>query len=246
MSNNGDSMNTNIAIGVMTHNAIAGMRLELLERTIVSIEKAFPNAQKLLCDNGSTDGTDVVVETRWSRWVKLFVVPGDNNTPGYGRNIMLEKMLAKQPDVIVFSDDDMEWKDGAEDKLTRFWMAPDCPDDLAIVSGYLEPDFPWSTPHGVLEAGGVRVLVRDNAPGAAWSFRCGPNAHGVAARFRSGPWPALESDFGYDHKKCVELAENDLRVAQIDLADHLGWGYSTHGNEADQSAKPLDRAKWGI
>ena len=38
------------------------------------------------------------------------------------------------------------------------------------------------------------------------------------------------------------------KIAQMDLAEHIGWGFSTHGNDADQhlDGKPLDRDKWGV
>jgi hypothetical protein len=32
----------------------------------------------------------------------------------------------------------------------------------------------------------------------------------------------------------------------MDLADHIGWEASTHGNEAIKDSKPLDRDKWGV
>jgi hypothetical protein len=44
-------------VGVVTYNPMSTLRFELLERTVRSIEKAFPTAELLLLDNGSTDGS---------------------------------------------------------------------------------------------------------------------------------------------------------------------------------------------
>jgi len=138
----------------------------------------------------------------------------------------------------VWSDDDMLWKPGAEQKLGAFWGAPASErDNVAIVSGLLEPVWHWNTPRSTVEAGGVRVLVRDSCPGAAWSFN---NPRMV--------WPLDNghATFGYDYKACGRLRESGLKVAQIDLADHLGWEASTHGNDALKDSKPLDRQHWGV
>jgi hypothetical protein len=105
------------------------------------------------------------------------------------------------------------------------------------VSGLLEPEWHWNRPRETVEFGGVRVLIRDSAPGAAWSFR-------------ASAWPAIEKHvrraFGFDYDACVGLRTEGYRVGQLDLADHAGWAHSTHGNRAIEDARPLDRKKWGV
>ena len=151
--------------------------------------------------------------------------------------MMSEFILPIDPDIVVFSDDDMEWKEGAEQKLIALWSQ--APADLAIVSGLLEPDWHWNTPRETLTLAHTNVLVRDSCPGAAWTFRA-PD-WGIIKKH-------IVKDFGYDHKACVALRKDGYRVAQIDLAEHIGWGFSTHGNEANQAvdSRPLDRVKWGV
>ncbi len=45
-----------ITVGVLTHNAYAFQRFELLEQTLRSIVVAFPDARVCVLDNGSPDG----------------------------------------------------------------------------------------------------------------------------------------------------------------------------------------------
>jgi hypothetical protein len=246
---------------VVTFNPIATMRFELLERTVRSIEKAFPLSELFLLDNCSTDGSwDAVCELlgeatlakclecarpQRGRW-HASRVSGDpeiNHTPGAGRQRLWSAMFAhvyhEQAPFWVWSDDDMLWRPGAEQTLRDFWRA--APEDIWCVSGLLEPVWHWNTPRETVEAGGVKVLVRDSAPGAAWTFR-NPRAIHLISRD-----PELLT-FGYDHKCCVLHRKEGTRVAQIDLAEHIGWGRSTHGNDAPEhpSTRPLDRKKWGV
>ena len=249
-------------VGVVTHNPMATLRFELLEQTVRSIERAFPTAALFLIDNGSTDGSWPTVqellgpkgiacaecgrEQECGRWhtARDTADPRDNFTPGAGRHRLYYHMFRHTQNgehrapFWVWSDDDMKWKEGAERKLRHFWY--EAPPDIVIASGLLEPVWHWNTPRRVVEAGGVRALVRDSAPGAAWTFR----------EPRDIPVPSNEKmmRFGYDFESCKLLREHHLLVAQLDLADHIGWGYSTHGNEANHhvDARPLDREKWGV
>jgi len=238
------------------------LRFELLEQTVRSIEKAFPTSELFLLDNGSTDGSwDAVEELLGPKGIECAECgrvqqrgrwhvnnkPGEpegNYTPGAGYHRLYYHMFghtqggqAVAP-YWVWSDDDMLWRPGAEEKLRLFWA--EAPKSIAIVSGLLEPVWHWNTPRETVEYGGVRALVRDSAPGAAWTF----------GRTCPIPIPCRSElhDFGCDYESCKLLRSRGFKVAQMDLADHIGWGYSTHGNDANEhvDGRPLDREKWGV
>ena len=227
-----------VDIGVLTHNAVTSLRLDLLEQTLVSIEKGFPQARRRCHNNDSDEGSSEAVFELTQRYGFQCIVAGgrpSNTTPGAGRLRQMSWREYEEADIVVFSDDDVAWREGAESRLREVWAH--APDDVLIVCGMLEPVFHWNTARETLQCGGERILVRDSCPGAAWSFR-------------RRDWPRIKphvvADFGYDYKACCALRESGLRVAQIDLSDHLGWEVSTHGNRAIEDARPLDRAKWGI
>jgi hypothetical protein len=231
------------AVAVMTHNPVAGLRQSLLDDTIISVDMAFPKAHKLLFDNGSTDDSrEYLVETASAvRWTFDSYQPEDgNHTPGRGRNWIRHHLLALRSDqrwdfdVVVLSDDDMEWKVGASEVIEAIWSNPS--EKLVIVCGLLEPVWHWNTPRRTQECGGVNVLVRDSCPGAAWTFRW---------KDEEKIFP-VKADFGYDVDTCRRLVAEGYEVAQVDLAEHAGWGASTHGNEALAAGQPLDRDRWKV
>jgi hypothetical protein len=243
-------------VGVTTHNPVASMRLDLLERTVRSIEQAFPTAVLCLLSNGSTDGSEEVIKEICGELWNLTFKHGSSGwdgygyeehtwSPGAGRSRLLAFMrfsLRKRSAVFVWSDDDMQWRKGSQEVFERFWKCntfANPPSNIVVVSGLLEPVWHWNTPRETVAQHGVQVLVRDSVPGAAFSFidHCM-----VPPRGRD------EETFGYDHKICKRLIKNGYRVAQIDLAEHIGWGRSTHGNSAIEhvETKPLDRERWGV
>lgn len=250
-------------VGVVTYNPMATLRFELLERTVRSIEKAFPTSELFLLDNGSTDGSwDAVQELlgvsgtkcaecggaqQRGRWhAKRDQGPPEGNfTPGAGCHRLWYHLFAHtdggraRAPFWVFSDDDLVWREGSETKLRRFWDAA-CDSDIAILGGLLEPVWHWNTPREAVEYGGVRVLVRDSAPGAGWTL----------GEPRLLPVPCNEQlhCFGFDYEACKILRSRGYKVAQVDLTEHIGWGFSTHGNEANEhlDGRPLDREKWGV
>lgn len=228
----------NVAVGIMTFNAITLLRGDLLQDTVKSCLVAFPGCPIGVFDVGSTDGSEqlkVPLDNGVNGRIWSLRADDGNHTPGAGRLLIVPELRRTGPQIIVLSDDDMVWKEGAKDKLVAFWSQ--APDDVAVVSGLLEPEWHWNTPRETVDAGGVRVLVRDSCPGAAWSFR----AHhwGLIE-------PLLKRDFGYDYDACVALRERGMRVGAMDLADHAGWEHSTHGNRAIEDARPLDRERWGL
>lgn len=241
-----------LAVGIRTYKAVTYLRHDLLRQTAQSAAIAFPGCPIGVFDVGSDDGSadlDVTITvgevtavgSPWS------LVPEDgNHTPGNATLLIAERLRELSPQIMVISDDDMAWKPGAVEKLRKFWLH--APDDVVIVSGLLEDLFAlpepddqqrkyWNEPFEVIEAGGVKALSRASVPGCAWSFRI---RHLRLLR------SLIEPKWGYDYDCCKKLVEGGYRVAAMDLATHEGWEFSTHGNEAIEKAKPLDRERWGI
>ncbi len=228
-----------VAVGILTHEVVSGGREDLLRGTVESVIAAFPGSEIILLDNGSWDGTwDLVGKMCLELPIRIASSWSGDGTygPGKGRHALQSHLLHTKADVFVCSDDDMVWKEGAGKKLCELWT--DAPEDLILVSGLLEPEWSWNTPRSTVDAGGHRVLVRDSAPGAAWTYR---------RRHSETIFGGVERDMksGEDFAACVRLCER-YRVAQMDLAEHAGWGKSTLGNEAIKFAMPLDKAKWGM
>lgn len=273
---------------VKTHNPARHLRQELLERCLHSAERAFGDAQRVLLINGAYDGSGPwlrqlartngfqVVE-RWGRPLgrpssalaerashdDAGVTPGDGALAAGDLAALLEE------DVCVFSDDDMVWHPGAGDVLADVWSA--APPNLLLLAGLLEPDYHWARPTGTLDVAGHRLLLRPNAPGAAWTFRVSSWSKEDSS-IATGPLVGLRLEglrdlvspaFGYDAKACRAIEENSAfldavaesakcegpprrLIAQLDLAEHIGANFSTHGNEAPNDADPIDRAKWGL
>lgn len=232
----------NFHVGVLTRNALSTLRWGLLEQTLASLPAAFPGAARCVIDNDSDDGSCEALRHLEMVGGALFYRSNDGNTsPGRGRNQLMRTMLPRgsSDDVVVLSDDDVAWRDGAMRQLEAFWS--EAPDDVAILSCLLEPDWPWNTPRELIECGGVKALVRDSAPAAAWTFRMGDWT-------KIGPLRESLTGDGEDFDACKRLRAAGFRVAQIDLAHHLGDGYSQIGNDKARAlaGRPLDREKWGL
>ena len=230
-------------IGVLTYNAVSSLRWGLLEQTVDSLHNTFTamgSSLPLVLDNGSEDGSDEWVRflPRCSRAIHR---PKDGNrSPGRGRNELMRALVDRPAgDIVVLSDDDVNWSILAARTLTRFWAA--APDDLAILSCLLEPDWPWNKPVGLIECGGVKALERASAPAAAWTFR-------LRDWDKIGPLKESLDGDGEDFDACKRLRAAGYRVAQIDLATHIGDGYSLLGNDEARgtAGRPLDLEKWGL
>lgn len=237
-------------VGVLTYNAISTLRFELLEHTVASLRQAFEGPIYVL-DNGSNDGSANALKDLESMndvFTCAHVSRDGNTSPGRGRNQLMRllRQAAHQPyDVVVLSDDDMVWGLEAGPLLGDLWAY--APDDLVLVSGLLEEYvWPWNEPREAITCGGVRLLVRDSTPAAAWSFRM---------RDWDKVFPlkeTLEGD-GEDYDACKRLRAAGLRVAQLDLATHIGEGYSQLGNDEIRSvttraleSRRLDLKRWGM
>lgn len=225
---------------VTTFEPLAGLRFEMLEETLRSMTEAFPGAHRELYDNNSADGSWEALEGlakkySWPLWKKT----GERSerTPGHARSAicgLVRNSHAQPDDIVVFSDDDMRWRPGSEDRIREAWA--NAPIDLRIICGLLEPDYPWAKPLWAVQLGKERVLVRQSAPGAAWTM--------TVDRLRT--MPAIQTKFGYDSLACAELRSMGMSVAQMDLATHLGADSSTHGNDQRRKWAPIDRERWGV
>ncbi len=207
--------NVRAAIAVRTWNALEHGREAMLERTLESLRAAGYPFELILFDNGSTDGTADLVAARGGILGPRSV---GNDSSGHGMNQAIELALASGSDLIVFSDDDIEWHPDFLAKLVRFWS--NAPHDLILASGFVEPRLRHNAVRGTIDSGGVRALVRETAPGGAWSF---PATHW---RWIGPLQPGMEADW----EACLRLRAAGFRLAQIDLATHLGVDRSTWGN----------------
>jgi glycosyltransferase involved in cell wall biosynthesis len=124
---------------VLTHQAVTFDRLTMLSDTVQSLREAD---EVLIVDNGSTDGSAVRVEDLGGFAYR----PADGvSTCGRGMNVCITA-AAKRGDVVVFSNDDIVWRAGWRAQLEAFWVG--APEDVKIVSGLLEIDYPWNKPRG--------------------------------------------------------------------------------------------------
>lgn len=213
-----------VAIAVRTWNVIATGRHECFMATLESLREAGHPFELALVDNGSTDGTAKLVAEQGGH---LAARVGMRNQAGYGMTAAIERALVGRPDLVVFSDDDVAWHPGFLRRLVAFWAF--APHDLALLSGFLEPRWWWNTIRGAIECGPVRAIVRETAPGGAWTF--------PAANWR---WIApLDPGMIADAEACHRLRGSGFRLAQADLATHIGAGHSTWGNETPPGA-PLE------
>jgi glycosyl transferase family 2 len=228
------------AVGILTHNAIRHFRLDLLELTIASARLAFPCVPIVVLDNGSTDGTEAVVAGLTDVKGVCYQPDDGNRSPGRGMNRIYHELRHLDADVLVFSDDDMLWGTKAMESFTTIFSSDESlSTQLLLVSGYLEPCWSWNTPRGTVDCHHgdktERILIRDSAPACAWA---------IPKWSQSLVFPLVES-FGQDVQACQRL-QSLGKVAQLDLAEHCGSEYSTWGNNALVTSRPLDRARWGM
>jgi hypothetical protein len=248
------------ALGLLTHNVLSTGRRRLLRMAVDSLLAAFPDAPLLVLDNGSDDGSAGYVADAYGERVRVRVRlqrnEDGNNTPGRGNNVLIDWMLSQAPEaeIHVKSDDDVLWHERAGELLARIWSAPfgegGWRKEIALVGGYLEPEWSWNTPRETVFPGGVPVLIRDSTGSGAWTYRADDRG-GLAERFRQ--WrlgarrePPLHEGFGADHAFCLEARASGALLAQADLAEHLGASLSTRGSDVMGGARPLDRKRWRI
>lgn len=206
----------NITACILTFNLIANRREDLFWETHHSLSEA--GVTVIPVDNGSGDGTHKIVEDLGG-----FVWQGWNTTSGHGTNLCARVALGTNPDLCVLSDDDMVWHPGWHETLAAWWA--EAPDDLVLTGCHLEPFFPWNGPYAKVTYGGTTGLMRASTGAASWSFR-------PADWPKIGPVPQQIQGHG-DVPACQNVWANGGRIAQIDLATHIGQGKSTWGNRTD-------------
>lgn len=230
-----------VTAGVLTWNPIRNDRLALLDKTVASLD----GADVTVFNNGSTDGF-TVQDHEFPEGVRAVDIPTiagwpHGNTCGYGMNKIARSL---DGEIIALSNDDIIWHDDAIPTLRAVWK--EAPDNLAIVSGLLEPTFAlpgetaWNLPVGTFEVAGHRLLVRRSVPGGAWTFR----RSSIPDILPVSTFPGVD-----DVPACNALALKGMAVAAVDLADHAG-ATSTWGNASYERLiqTPLEdvRVEYGL
>lgn len=216
-----------IAAGVFTWNPRRNRRVGLLRDVLESLREAD---RVFLVDNGSDDGSADLI-----RRMGGYINEGRVTTCGAGMNLT-GRILAEHgdADLFVLSNDDVVWHDGWAARLRDVWKQ--IPDDVVIVSGLLQAEYPWNTARGVEGP----VLIRDTVCGGAWTLRS-------VDYDRVFPVSTVR---GWDDvPKCRELAADGLRVGAVDVADHAGEGSSTWGNQShlwEQASIKAVRERWQV
>lgn len=213
-----------ISIALLTYN-----RQSLFLRTLNSIYDAGHSYSLSIYDNGSKDGTGDIV-----KGIGGEVNTSDNHTTGHGMNAVVIMAMQSNPDVIVFTADDFEYRKGWLSRLVDFWQ--NAPADIMMASCYLEPDWDWNKISEIGEAG-QRYAIRDSIPGSNWTFR---------ARDIDKIFPVREATGGEDLEICRRLRGDGYKLAALDLVKHTGEQESAWGNESWRYAKPLDVAALGF
>lgn len=219
-----------IGIGLQTWNMFATGREEMFWKTYNSIvNEPYEHYTLDITTNCSTDSTDKVVRKLGG------IVNNDVCQMWWGMEMAILAAAEHKPDIILFTADDIEYYPGWMEKLLAFWR--EAPDDLVLLTLFIEPEWDWNIPTGTIDAGGMRAITRASTPGACWSFRAS-DLDKVLPTGRRSP--------GEDLDVCERLRKAGYRMAQVDLADHIGEKQSAWGNQSWRTARPIDRAKWGI
>lgn len=218
-----------IGVGVLTWNHRKTGREQMFYDTLLSLTNGGQAVDVVVVTNGSTDGTQDTVRRLGG------IVDDGNSQIWYGMTRAIEAVIERGADVVLFTADDITYYPGWADKLAAFWA--DAPEEVKLCSLILEPDYPWNTIRGTLDAGGLRAILRDSVGGCSWSFR-------------AADWPVigpLEPIFpGEDLAACRKLIGQGYYLAQVELGLHCGEEKSAWGNESYKIARPVDRARWGI
>lgn len=215
----------NVSIALLTYN-----RKILFLQTLNSIYDAGYPYSLSIFDNGSNDGTAEIVKEIGGQ-----VNTGDNHTTGYGMNRVTEMAMTHNPDLILFTADDFAYYKDWLARLVSFWEH--APADVIMASCYLEPSWDWNAIERTGDAGGEHYAMRASIPGSNWTF--------LAADIGK-VFPIREATGGEDLEICRRLTGDGLKLAALNLVEHIGEEQSVWGNKSYLYAKPLDMAALGF
>ena len=218
-----------IGVGVLTWNHRKTGRKQMFYDTLLSLTNGGQAVDVVVVTNGSTDGTQDTVRRLGG------IVDDANSQIWYGMTRAIEEVIARGADIVLFTADDITYSPGWADKLAAFWE--DAPEEVKLCSLILEPVYPWNTVRGVLDAGGLRAILRDSVGGCSWSFR-------AADWPIIGPLPQVMPS--EDLLTCQKLVGQGYYLAAVDLGTHVGEEKSAWGNESYKYAQALDRERWGV
>lgn len=218
-----------LVVAVLSYNPLTTGRAGMFRRCLESLNVGVP---VIVVDNGSDDDVSPEMFRRLGAMRNQGL-----RTIGAGMNFAIGAAVAMRPDVVVFSNDDMEWHPGWADQVESFWSA--APEDIAMCTGLFERRL-WSWNRPVRKAewhGGVQVLERETVPAAGWTFR-------------AGMWPAIrpvpqEDNSWGDVPVCGKLRAAGYRLVGADWASHLGDDVSLWGNKSHLHGEMLDLDEWG-
>ena len=214
-----------------TQDAYKHGRDEWLRRVVAALGEAD---DVLVFDHHSEDGSpELVSELGGVCWSHA----DRNRTIGRAMNLghQAASDAAGPGGLVVTAQDDIVWRPGWRSKLEGFFS--DAPKRVGLVSGLLEPDFPWAAPIEMVSGGGVKGLSRWTVPGGAWAYR--------SEMWATMRW-ANEEKPSHDMPICDRVRESGFMLVGIDLADHLGAGRSTWGNNSYAVVQPLNLRRWGL
>lgn len=221
-----------VSVGLLTWNQFITKRHELFKSTLHSLRNGYPYSLDLLT-NGSQDRTDMVVIEAGG------VVDNANSACWYGMQRCIELALSHEPDIVLFSADDITYHPGWHERLIDFWQH--APADIKLASLFIESQWPWNPVTEAHDIGSERVLIRESVPGASWSFRAS-DANLVL------PIPTISP--GEDLEVSRRLRAQGFRLAQLDLASHDGETNSAWGNKShlrsDMIPAHVVKANWGL
>lgn len=216
---------------VFTQDAFRHGRDGWLRRVVAALGEAD---EVLVFDHHSEDGSDGLVrELGGECWTH----EDGNRTIGRAMNLGHQAAAdaAGADGLVVTAQDDIVWRAGWRDRLEAFWS--DAPDSIGIVSGLMEPAFPWAAPLERVEYGGLAGLSRLTVPGGAWTYR--------GSMWQTMRW-ANEVAPSHDMPICERVRGAGFRLVAVDLADHLGANRSTWGNSSYDAVSPLNLKRWGL
>lgn len=212
-----------VAACVLTRNQYEHGRRDLFERTVASLQAA--HMELYVVDNGSTDGTDYLVKSAvdWTPYLST----DPNTTSGFGTLLCCRVAAGSGAELCVVSDDDMEWSEDATEVLTDWWMH--APQDVVLTGAHLEPEFAWNSIVDTVTYGNTKGFLRASTGAASWTFLANRYPPlGVA--LKAIP-PRIQGT--WDVPVCQHLRTSGAQIGQVDVAEHVGQGRSSWGNQTE-------------